>query len=171
MQKSKTNMEEVLDKDKEQDVSVAPASQEDVLEDALAGLPTDRKEQIKGVVVAAAQSLYSSSYQGPLPHPTHFAGYESVLPGAAERILAMAEKQQESSIKKDRTVDYLLRLGMWLFIIVFLGSCSLAAYAVYEKAYTVAISMVGAAVLIAIVLVLRRNPKVESFFGYTLPDS
>ena len=171
MQKSRTSMEKVLDSDKEQELSVAPAPQEDILEDALDGLPADRKEQIKGVVVAAAQSLYSSSYQGPLPHPTHFAGYESVLPGAAERILAMAEKQQESSIKKDRTVDYLLRLGMWLFIIVFLGSCSLAAYAVYEKAYTVAISIVGAAVLIAIVLVLRRNPKVESFFGYTLPDS
>ncbi len=33
------------------------------------------------------------SYQGPLPHPSDFEGYEKVLSGAAERILALAEKQ------------------------------------------------------------------------------
>jgi len=32
-------------------------------------------------------------YQGPLPRPEDFAAYERVLPGAADRILAMAEKQ------------------------------------------------------------------------------
>jgi uncharacterized membrane protein len=37
----------------------------------------------------------SVSYQGPLPTSREFAGYEQVLPGAANRILAIAEKEAE----------------------------------------------------------------------------
>lgn len=33
-------------------------------------------------------------FSGPLPHPAILGGYEQVCPGAAERILAMAEKEQ-----------------------------------------------------------------------------
>jgi uncharacterized membrane protein len=33
-------------------------------------------------------------YQGPLPHPEILAGYDNVLPGAADRIITMAEKNQ-----------------------------------------------------------------------------
>jgi uncharacterized membrane protein len=33
--------------------------------------------------------------QGPLPSPEEFGGYDQVLPGAAERILSMAEKEQK----------------------------------------------------------------------------
>ena len=35
------------------------------------------------------------AYSGPIPHPSDLAKYEQILPGAAERILAMAEKQSE----------------------------------------------------------------------------
>ena len=38
------------------------------------------------------------AYQGPLPHPQDFAGFEEVLPGAADRILSMAEKRQQAEI-------------------------------------------------------------------------
>lgn len=34
-----------------------------------------------------------STFSGPLPHPSHFAQYESILKGAAERILKMTENQ------------------------------------------------------------------------------
>jgi uncharacterized membrane protein len=33
-------------------------------------------------------------YSGPLPTASEFAGYEQAMPGAAERILKMAEEQQ-----------------------------------------------------------------------------
>lgn len=35
------------------------------------------------------------SYSGPLPHPKILAGYEQALPGTADRIVTMAEKEQE----------------------------------------------------------------------------
>jgi uncharacterized membrane protein len=37
----------------------------------------------------------SVSYQGPLPTSREFAGYEQTLPGAADRILAITEKEAE----------------------------------------------------------------------------
>ena len=38
---------------------------------------------------------------GPLPHHGEFGGYESVLPGSAERILRMAEHAQQARIDAD----------------------------------------------------------------------
>jgi uncharacterized membrane protein len=37
----------------------------------------------------------SVSYRGPLPPSGEFSGYEQVLPGAAERILTITEKEAE----------------------------------------------------------------------------
>jgi uncharacterized membrane protein len=37
----------------------------------------------------------SFAYAGPIPHPNDLARYEQILPGAAERIMAMAEKQAD----------------------------------------------------------------------------
>ena len=41
------------------------------------------------VLVKETQSVL---YNGPLPTSNEFAGYEKAFPGAAERILVMAEK-------------------------------------------------------------------------------
>jgi uncharacterized membrane protein len=48
----------------------------------------------------------SVSYQGPLPTSREFEGYEQVLPGAADRILAMTEKEAEHRRKnQDKLVN------------------------------------------------------------------
>jgi len=39
------------------------------------------------------------SYTGPLPLPAHIEQYEAVLPGAADRIFAMAEAEQRSRLE------------------------------------------------------------------------
>jgi len=36
----------------------------------------------------------TTAFQGPLPSPEILQGFENVLPGAAERIITMAEKEQ-----------------------------------------------------------------------------
>lgn len=45
-----------------------------------------------------------SEFSGPLPPPSIIQGYENVVPGAAERILAMAEKQSEHRQLMERTM-------------------------------------------------------------------
>jgi uncharacterized membrane protein len=48
----------------------------------------------------------SMSYRGPLPPSGEFARYEQVLPGAADRILAIAEKEAEHRrANQDQLVD------------------------------------------------------------------
>lgn len=44
------------------------------------------------------------SYSGPLPPPATMQGYEDVVPGAAERILAMAEKQLDHRMHLEKVV-------------------------------------------------------------------
>lgn len=51
-------------------------------------LPVEKRETL-------VQQITSVSYSGPIPHPSDFQQYERVLPGAADRILSMAEKQSE----------------------------------------------------------------------------
>lgn len=49
-------------------------------------------EQTKKIMVAEQTSI-ESLHVGPLPPPDVFAGYDRTCPGAAERILNMAERQ------------------------------------------------------------------------------
>lgn len=43
------------------------------------------------------------AHQGPLPMASEFAAYEHVLPGAADRIIAMAEEALKAEISNSRT--------------------------------------------------------------------
>lgn len=53
------------------------------------GKLTDLKMFIGQAVVET-----STTFNGPIPPPQHFKEYEVILPGSADRILAMAEKEQ-----------------------------------------------------------------------------
>jgi uncharacterized membrane protein len=56
--------------------------------------PTRTGETREAAVSAASLSVYEESFfAGPLPPPEALARYEQICPGAAERILKMAEQQ------------------------------------------------------------------------------
>lgn len=48
-------------------------------------------------------AMQAKHHSGPLPAPETLAGYEHILPGAAERILQMAEREQNARITLDQT--------------------------------------------------------------------
>lgn len=50
------------------------------------GRAIERQEQ-------ATHAIVATHFEGPLPHPSILKGYEEVLPGAADRIITMAEEQ------------------------------------------------------------------------------
>ena len=66
-----------------------------------------------------------SAFTGPLPPPEDFKKYEENLPGATNRILSMAEKEQQirsagqaGMIANDsRRINYAMFLGIFLLII------------------------------------------------------
>ncbi len=72
------------------------------IEKRLDGLlpPGERDEIIRQVVAV----VHSESFSGPIAHPSHLREYELIQPGAADRIIAMAEKQQDHIIAMERTM-------------------------------------------------------------------
>ena len=66
----------------------------------LESLTDEQRKVIVGALYAVEES---SSFRGPLPPPEMLKGYESILPGASERILSMAEKQQEHRMHIEKT--------------------------------------------------------------------
>jgi uncharacterized membrane protein len=56
---------------------------------------SNRLSQNRGGDLPHHAQFKQTIHQGPLPAPEAFAAYERVLPGAADRILKMAESQSE----------------------------------------------------------------------------
>lgn len=71
----------------------------------------------------------AASWAGPLPPPGALRSFEEVVPGSAERILAMAEKQMEHRILVERKIisgDYIqsylgIAAGFLLSVMIILG--------------------------------------------------
>ncbi len=59
-------------------------------------------EEARQEVRAALRHIISTSYDAPIPPAEQFAKYENVLPGAADRILRMAEKANDAEIGKTK---------------------------------------------------------------------
>lgn len=53
------------------------------------------------VLVAATKTEISS---GPLPHPDLVKGYDDIIPNGAERIMQMAEKEQENRFQERKEI-------------------------------------------------------------------
>ena len=58
------------------------------------------KEHVRQVVAEVIRSEFS----GPIPPPSIIKGYEEILPGSADRILAMAEKQSDHRQEMERKI-------------------------------------------------------------------
>jgi len=59
-------------------------------------LPQQSRSQIVSRVTAV---LMSEKFSGPIAHPRHLREYEDICPGAAERIIAMAETRNNHNIE------------------------------------------------------------------------
>ena len=56
---------------------------------------------------AVVNSLHQEYFSGPLPHPTILNEYEKICPGLADRIVAMAEKDQKHNIDiRQKSLEY-----------------------------------------------------------------
>lgn len=81
------------------------------------------------------QAQHVELHQGPLPPPDVLGGYESVVPGAAERILRMAEQEasHRQNLEKALTQRDSNRslLGVIGAVVVALAAFTLAGYAFY----------------------------------------
>mgnify|MGYP006287055401 CR=1 FL=1 len=89
-----------------------------------------QESQNRGAATRITKTRTShQSFSGPIPPPALLEQYDMVIPGAAERILSMAEKQSEHRVNLERKVVYSnstdARLGV-IFAFV-LGMTALAS--------------------------------------------
>ena len=111
-------------------------------------------------------------YQGPIPHPSILAGYENVVPGAADRILQMAEREQQHRHKSDQTLinaeiedarqdRYEARLGQIFGLVIGLSAIITGGVTAVRGAQIAGafISSSGVAGLAAVFIVGRNQPS------------
>lgn len=72
--------------------------------DEFGALNKDKPEEIKEAFIKGVGLSVSKEFSGPLPAPEDLAGYEKCCPGAAERIISMAEKEQNYRHNRDDKV-------------------------------------------------------------------
>ena len=106
-------------------------------------------EKVGDKEVASKIIAIAESFSGPLPHPKILAQYKEILPDAPERIIAMAEKQQEHRFNLEKNVikgDIVranrgLTLGFILFMIFGLGAIVLLAIGKNIQGYALLASL------------------------------
>lgn len=92
------------------------------LEDILSRLPEGTPPEVVEMIA------YNAYFAGPLPPPGMFAKYEDVLPGAADRILALAENEQAIRRRDNGWILFNDGARVWGSILV---SLALVAAGVY----------------------------------------
>lgn len=71
------------------------------INNALNDLEPEKRDLIIKAIISTVER---KTFSGPLPAPEDFAAYKNVVPDAPERILAMAEKQQQHRIDTERKI-------------------------------------------------------------------
>ena len=102
-------------------------------------------------------------YEGPLPHPEYLAQYDKIVPGAAERIIAMAEKEMNHRHEKDKSMyknaiktSYLSITFAFLSVLVISG---IAFYAFYKNIGVVAGTIVAGSIAAVVGAFLYKNKQ------------
>jgi len=105
---------------------------------------------------ASVVSVIQRFHQGPLPSPEDFAAYEAVLPGACDRILSMAEAQQQhlfalNQARMDGDFKEARRGQAYAMILALtgLGLCAWTAWIHAPWQVSVSLGAAGVALLIA----------------------
>ena len=126
-------------------------------------LPPAEEEAIRELVkIEVSRSI---SYSGPLPQASEFQLYEATLAGAADRILTMAEREQEERLKTQR--EYIQAGIKWksrgqLFAgILALMFCALACWLINKEQYIPATAVLGMIASLVYVFISGRRGKTE----------
>lgn len=92
--------------------------------------PTEVKQRVQELDAIGPRTILAS-YEGPLPPASQFATYEEAVPGAGERILQMAEKEQdlrEQALRSQYRSGRMRNLSATAISVLALGVAALGHY-------------------------------------------
>jgi uncharacterized membrane protein len=112
-------------------------------------LRPDKRQEAERVIGMVLQK----SHSGPLPAPEDLAEYDAVCPGAANRIITMAESNMDHRQSMEKTLinsEYGLRTrGQWLALVALFAMLGVIAFT-FWLGQPIAGSVLGSATLIAV---------------------
>lgn len=124
-----------------------------------------KKQNNQPTNIIASQQI-SRQYKWPLPLPQHFEWYEKVLPGAAERIMCMAEKHSDvvvSEIEKASRRDFTVTIIVisCTFLFAFSGMAVGTYLLIIGKTGVAIGTMFGSAIFLLVTLLRSffKNPN------------
>lgn len=127
--------------------------------DVLDSLPKEKREKL----IAATLTIQHSRYSGPIPHPSFMHEYESILPGSADRIIAMSEKEQQHrhgiEALEHKAMIQLNKQGLWLGFFLELALIASAVICAFIGHTFISGSFALVSIALGIIFVLRREPK------------
>lgn len=133
----------------------------------------EQVEEVRRVVAEVIQSEFS----GPIPPPSISKGYEEVLPGAADRIISMAEKQSQHRQHMEKEMIRIESRDSLLGIIFAFGlgiGCVVAAIVmsvvVPQSAGVIAGSVLGIAGISSIIATFIKSTR-NNYRGNREKDS
>ena len=149
---------------------VSPRELEDKLTETLQ--PMLRPGELPRARASITAVVETSVHQGPLPSPRQFGEYNAILPGSADRILSMAEKEQANRHQWERR--HLIGDVVTNIVQLFLGfllSLALIGGAVYCAANSpwVAGLLVGASAF-GLVGAFIKGKRLFGKADHALPD-
>ena len=102
----------------------------------------DIKQQEHKQHIESVEIQQTTHFSGPLPPPESLAQYDKIVPGAAERIISMAEKEMEHRHKnEDKTTKSIIITTVISIIFAFVSVlilCGIVIYSLYKGFGTVA---------------------------------
>lgn len=61
-----------------------------------------RNRQGKAIIQSQKEEHHAQIYQGPIPHPETLAAFNSIIPNGADRIMCMAETDQQHKFEMQK---------------------------------------------------------------------
>ena len=89
------------------------------------------------------QELELTQHRGPLPDPETLGLYEKYLPGLANRIVTMAEKEQDNSHTKDREEHTIKNKAVTVLIIYALAPYVVGIVSLFTGQLTLSLVSIG----------------------------
>lgn len=142
-------------------------------QDKMDEITNDSEDEIKNIsektVERVVAKVIQSEFSGPIPPPNIIKGYEDILPGAAERIISMAERQSAHRQEMERVMvnaearDSLLGVcfAFLLGIGCLIASAIIVIY-VPEKTGAISSAMVGITGIASIIVGFIKGTRVGS---------
>jgi uncharacterized membrane protein len=125
--------------------------------------PLLRTEKVGELVMNVQQAVFETTttieHRGPIPSSDEFGRYEKILPGSADRILKMAEKEQDhrhnwerSHLNWDGAINIISLTFGWLLSLGLVGG---AAYCASINQPAAAVAFTGVAAFGGVANILR----------------